>query len=88
MVMTVTNCKEDLLSVGSLVSKGHSVHFTPDGSYLEGLDGNRHQLEKHGRLWYLKMSKHPAYAAAVSSSASGSKGDFWTFEKKCWSEII
>ena len=80
MDMTVTNCKEDLLSVDSLVSKGHSVHFTLDGSYLEGLDGNPYSLEKHGRRWYLKMSMEPSYISAVSSS-SGSKGDFWTFER-------
>ena len=57
MEMTVTDAAESLLSVHSLVQRGHQVHFTPEGCHLTTKDGERIPLELHGKRWYLRLKK-------------------------------
>ncbi|CAE7358323.1 RE1 [Symbiodinium sp. CCMP2592] len=53
--MTVTDAAESLVSVHSLVAKGHKVVFSPGGCYLETKTGDTVPLELHGKRWYLKV---------------------------------
>ena len=53
--MTVTDAAESLVSVHSLVAKGHKVVFSPGGCYLETRTGDTVPLELHGKRWYLKV---------------------------------
>ena len=55
--MTVTDAAESLVSVHSLVAKGHKVVFSPGGCYLEleTRAGDTVPLELHGKRWYLKV---------------------------------
>ena len=57
MEMTVTDAAETLLSVHSLVQRGHQVHFTPEASYMITKDGEHLPLELHGKRWYLRVKK-------------------------------
>ena len=47
--MTVTDAAESLVSVHSLVAKGHKVVFGPGGCYLETRAGDTVPLELHGK---------------------------------------
>ena len=51
--MTVTDAAESLVSVHSLVAKGHKVVFSPGGCYLETRAGDTVPL--HGKRLYLKV---------------------------------
>ncbi|CAE7502814.1 RE1 [Symbiodinium sp. CCMP2456] len=53
--MTVTDAAESLVSVHSLVARGHKVVFSPGGCYLETRAGDTVPLELHGKRWYLKV---------------------------------
>ena len=53
--MTVTDAAESLVSVHSLVARGHKVVFSPGGCFLETSAGDTVPLELHGKRWYLKV---------------------------------
>ena len=70
--LTVTDSAESLVSVRSLVAKGHEVQFTQEGCYMVTSQGEHAPLELHGKRWYLKV-QHFAGPSGEDSVSSGNR---------------
>ena len=101
MEMTVTDAAESLISVHSLVQRGHQAHFTPEGCYLVMSDGENIPLELHGKRWYLRVRKLGANigehqrgnwvapVAPVDKGQDEDEGvDTWSLESKDGDEYL
>ena len=55
MTFHVTDVKKPLASVSKMVEKGHSIHFTPKGSYIEGSKGERIPLSLEGGVYVMEV---------------------------------
>ena len=53
MTFHVTNVTKTLASVSKMVEKGNSVHFTPEGSYIEGAGGERIPLSLENGVYVM-----------------------------------
>ena len=53
MQFHVTDSKKTLASVGKIMEQGNSVHFTPQGSYIEGPKGERVELALEGGVYVI-----------------------------------
>ena len=53
MQFHVTDSKKTPASVGKIVEQGNSVHFTPNGSYIEGPKGERVELVLEGGVYVI-----------------------------------
>ena len=73
MEMTLTDAAESLLSVNSMIEKGHEVHFTKGESYLVMSSGETMPLEKHGKRWYLRVGQGRPCEKRIPSTTRGSK---------------
>ena len=69
--LTVTDSAESLVSVHSLVAKGHEVHFTKDACWMVTNQGENVPLELHGKRWYLKVQHFAGSASHDGGSPSG-----------------
>ena len=52
----VTDVKKPLASVSKIVEKGSSVHFTPEGSYIQGPSGERIDLSLEGGVYVMDVT--------------------------------
>ena len=88
--MTVTDAAESLVSVHSLVAKGHKVVFSPGGCYLETRAGDTVPLELHGKRWYLKVMDKTESSTPVRGRIApiGDEPDFGPREPDRWKREV
>ena len=55
MTFHATNVKKTLASVSKMVERGNSVHFTPEGSYVEGAQGERIPLTLENGVYVMDI---------------------------------
>ena len=55
MTFHVTDVKKPLASVSKMAEKGSSVHFTPNGSYIQGPKGERIELVQEGGVYVMDV---------------------------------
>ena len=55
MTFHVTDVKKPLASVSKIVEKGSSVHFTPEGSFIEGPNGENIELQLEGGVYVMDV---------------------------------
>ena len=60
-----TDVKKPLASVSKIVERGSSVHFTPSGSYIQGVNGERVNLQVEGSAYVMDV----AYLKGFSGQA-------------------
>ena len=55
MTFHVTDVKKPLASVSKMVEKGSSVHFTPNGSYIQGPKGEKIELVRENGVYVMDV---------------------------------
>ena len=72
MRATFQECDVDklLMSVGKTVDQGHSVHFTPKGSWVDFRSGKSMELERRGNIFGVEVEEVIPTAAASASSST------------------
>ena len=65
MSFHATDVKNPLASVRKIVEKGSSVHFTPSGSYIQGVNGEKVNLQVEGGVYVMDV----AYLKGFSGQA-------------------
>ena len=55
MTFHVAGVQKPLASVSKMVEQGTSVHFTPGGSYIEGVNGERIELKQEGGVYVMDV---------------------------------
>ena len=53
----VTDCSENVLSVSNIVDQGGSVSFTPKGAWISNHNGDRLDIARKNKRWYLPYQK-------------------------------
>ena len=48
--------KKPLASVRAIVDRGSSVHFTPEGSYIQGVNGERVNLQVENGVYVMDVA--------------------------------
>ena len=56
MTFHVTDAHKPLASVSKMVEQGTSVHFTPEGSYIQGVNGEKINLKKKGGVYVMDVT--------------------------------
>ena len=56
MSFHATDSKKSLASVRAIVERGSSVHFTPGGSYILGVNGERVNLQVENGVYVMDVS--------------------------------
>ena len=55
--LCISSFKQDILSVQSVIQNGSSIHFSPESAELRAPDGNKFNIKKSGKLYYLNSVK-------------------------------
>ena len=65
MMFHVTDVKKPLASVSKIVEKGSSVHFTPEGSFIEGPNGEKIELQLEGGVYVMDVRYLTGFSGQV-----------------------
>ena len=65
MAFHVADVKKPLASVSKIVEKGSSVHFTQEGSYTQGANGERINLQLEGGVYVMDVSYLKGFSGRV-----------------------